>query len=193
MDVDPLISGATLITMDKTRRVIADGAIAILGDRIVMIGKRADVEAACHARETIDGHRFVATPGFINGHVHLTETLLKGFMPENLPFDEGLMRWVIPLYEGNRAADQVIAARLAILGMLKSGTTCFLEAGTLLAFEAVTDGIADTGIRGRVGSWAQDRAFTPGDDQVGLTVSISPGRCPTSRSLNCTPRWPIGW
>ncbi len=169
MDVDTLISGATLITMDSARRVITDGAIAIRGDRIAMIGKRADVEAECHPRETIDGRRFVATPGFINGHVHLTETLLKGFMPEDLPFDEGLMRWMIPLYEGNSAADQVISARLAILAMLKSGTTCFLEAGTLLAFEAVTDGISDTGIRGKVGTWAQDRSFTPGDDQAGLT------------------------
>jgi 5-methylthioadenosine/S-adenosylhomocysteine deaminase len=169
MDVDTLIAGATLITMDQTRRVITDGAIAIRGDRIVMIGKRAEVESACVARTTIDGRRFVATPGFVNAHVHLTEKLLAGFMPENLPFDESLGRWVIPLYEQHSAADQVIGARLAILGMLKSGTTCFLEAGTMLAFEAVTDAIADTGIRGRVGTWAQDRAFAPGDDQVALT------------------------
>ncbi|HEY0269450.1 MAG TPA: amidohydrolase family protein [Sphingomonas sp.] len=169
MDVDTLISGATIVSMDESRRVITDGAIAIAGDRIAAIGKRADVEAECRAAETIDGRRFVATPGFVNGHVHLTETLLKGFMPEALPFDEALMRWVIPLYEGNSPADQAIAARLAILTMLKTGTTCFLEAGTVLAFEAVTDAIADTGIRGRVGTWAQDRAFAPGDDQAALT------------------------
>ena len=169
MDVDTLISGATIITMDDARRVITDGAIAITGDRIAAIGKRADVAAECTSVKTIDGRRFVATPGFVNGHVHLTETLLKGFMPEALPFDESLMRWVIPLYEANGPADQVIAARLAILSMLKTGTTCFLEAGTLLAFEAVTDAIADTGIRGRVGTWAQDRAFAPGDDQAALT------------------------
>ena len=169
MDVDTLIAGATIITLDATRRVITDGAIAFAGDRIAAIGKRTDVEAQCAARKTIDGRRFVATPGFVNGHVHLTETLLKGFMPEALPFDESLMRWVVPLYEGNSPADQALAARLAVLAMLKTGTTCFLEAGTLLAFEAVTDAIADTGIRGRVGTWAQDRAFAPGDDQTALT------------------------
>lgn len=168
MHVDTLISGVTIVSMDETRRVITDGAIAIVADRIAAIGKRGDLEA-CVARVTIDGRGFVATPGFVNGHVHLTETLLKGFMPEALPFDEALTRWVIPLYEGQSAADQVIGARLAVLAMLKTGTTCFLEAGTLLAFEAVTDAIADTGIRGRVGTWAQDRAFAPDDDQVLLT------------------------
>ena len=169
MDVDTLISGATIITMDAERRVITDGAVAILGDRIAAVGKRADVEAAVTARERIDGRRFVMTPGFVNGHVHITETLIKGFQPEALPFDEGLMRWTIPLYEGQTPAEQALGARLAILSMLRTGTTCFVEAGTMIAFDHVTDAVLDTGIRGRVGAWVLDRAFAPDEDQDALT------------------------
>ncbi|BEU99990.1 amidohydrolase family protein [Novosphingobium olei] len=167
--VDTLIAGATLVTMDQTRRVIADGAIAMIGDRIVAVGKRAEIEPQCIARERIDGRRFVATPGFINGHVHLTETLIKGFIPEHLPFDEGLNRWVIPLYQGHTPEEQAIAARLAVLSMLRTGTTTFLEAGTLIAFDAVAEAVADTGMRGRIGRWTMDRAFAPDQDQTALT------------------------
>jgi cytosine/adenosine deaminase-related metal-dependent hydrolase len=169
MNVDTLISGATIVTMDETRRVIADGAIAIEGDRIAAIGKRAEIEAAYTATETIDGRRFVATPGFVNGHVHLTETLIRGFLPETLPFGEGLTRWVIPLYEVQTPAEQAIGARLAVLNMLRTGTTTFIEAGTLIAFDEVVEAIADTGIRGVVGRWVLDRAFSPDDNQATLT------------------------
>ncbi|MCW1383743.1 amidohydrolase family protein [Novosphingobium sp. KCTC 2891] len=169
MQVDTLIAGATLVTMDAQRRVITDGAIAMTGDRIVAVGKRSEIEPQCAARERIDGRRFVATPGFINGHVHLTETLLKGFIPEHLPFDEGLHRWVIPLYQGHTPSEQAIAARLAVLSMLRTGTTTFLEAGTLIAFDAVAEAISDTGMRGRIGRWTMDRAFAPDQDQSALT------------------------
>lgn len=67
MHVDTLIAGTTIVTMDAQRRVIADGAIAICGDRIAAVGKRADIDAGCTARATVDGRRFVATPGTMNG------------------------------------------------------------------------------------------------------------------------------
>lgn len=168
-DIDTLISGCLIVTVDATRRVIHDGAIAITGDRIVAVGKRAEIEAEYRARDRIDARRFVATPGFVNGHVHITETLIKGFQPEALPFDEGLRRWTIPLYEGQTPEEQALGARLAVLSMLRTGTTAFIEAGTMIAFDTATEAIADTGIRGRVGVWALDRAFAPDVDQTALT------------------------
>ena len=40
--------------------------------------------------------------------------------------------------------------------MLKSGTTCFLEAGTIRFVDEVMDGLDEAGIRGRVGKWVWD-------------------------------------
>src|SRR6266704_2860510 len=97
MKVDTLIAGATIVTMNAERQVITDGALAIAGDRIAAVGKRAELEPAIEAAEVIDGRRFVMTPGFINSHIHVTETLIKGFLPENLDFAEGIWRWVVPL------------------------------------------------------------------------------------------------
>jgi 5-methylthioadenosine/S-adenosylhomocysteine deaminase len=165
---DTLIAGATLVTLDETRRVIIDGAVAIAGDRIAAIGKRDEILPQVTARETIDGRRFVVTPGFVNGHIHTTETLVKGFIPENLPFDEGIWRWSVPLYEIQTPEEQRLAAQLAAVSMLRSGTTCFLEAGTILDLDPVFEALDETGIRGRVGRWVLDRAFA-GEDQAALT------------------------
>lgn len=169
MQADTIITGATIVTMDQERRIITDGAVAFAGDRIVAVGKSAVVTAEFDAREVIDGTRFVLTPGLINCHVHITEMLMRGFIPEALPFEEELGEWVIPLYKGQGPAEQAVAARLAIAAMLRSGTTTFLEAGTIIAFDEVMAAIADTGIRARTGRWAEDRAWNPADDQDSLT------------------------
>ena len=167
--VDTLIAGATIVTMDAERRIITDGAIALRGDRIVALGKRADLEPRLDARELIDGRRFVITPGFVNGHVHTTETLIKGYIPENVGFDDGVWRWSVPLYQGQSPSEQRLAAQLSAVSMLRTGTTCFLEAGTILALDEVFEGLDETGIRGRVGQWVLDRAFSADQDQTALT------------------------
>ncbi|WP_404478263.1 amidohydrolase family protein [Novosphingobium sp. BL-52-GroH] len=168
MQADTLITGATVITMDAGRRVIRDGAVAFAGDTIVAVGPSAEL-AGIAARDVIDGRRFVLTPGFVNCHVHVTETLIRGFIPEALPFDEELGEWVIPLYKGHTAAEQAVSAKLAIAAMLRSGTTTFLEAGTIIAFDEVMAAIESTGIRARTGRWTEDRAWDPSADAQVLT------------------------
>jgi cytosine/adenosine deaminase-related metal-dependent hydrolase len=168
MQADTLITSATVITVDAERRVIRDGAVAIAGDTIVAVGKSADL-AGIDAREVIDGSRFVLTPGFVNCHVHITETLIRGFIPGDLPFDETLGRWVIPLYKDHSPAEQIVAAKLAIAAMLRTGTTTFLEAGTIIAFDEVMAAIEGTGIRARTGRWTEDRAWDPSADAEALT------------------------
>jgi len=169
MKVDTVITGATIVTMDAERRVITDGAIAVAGDRIVAVGKSAAVAGAFEGGEVIDGGRFVVTPGFVNGHVHVTETLIKNFIPDQLDFEEAIWRWAVPLYESQNAEEQRLAAQLAAVGMLRSGTTCFLEAGTIFALDEVFEGLREIGIRGRIGQWVLDRAFSAGEDQGRLT------------------------
>lgn len=168
--VDTLISGALLVTLDPQRRIVRDGAIAIRGDRIVALGKREQIEPGLIPRQRIDGRRFVATPGLVNGHVHITgEPLTRGYVPEGLGFEENVFRWQVPLYLAQTPAEERLSAQLAALQMLRSGVTCFLEAGTIIDLDAVVDGLRESGIRGRVGQWVQDRAFDPADRQATLT------------------------
>ena len=75
--VDILITGGTVITMDSTRRVLEDGAVAIAGDRIVAIGLTADLTAKYAARETINADKKIVMPGLIDGHGHAGHGLVK--------------------------------------------------------------------------------------------------------------------
>ncbi len=77
MNVDLLLRGGTVITVDGRRRVIEDGAVAIAGERIVAVGPRAEVEAAHTAREVIETRDHAILPGLIDGHAHAGHGLVK--------------------------------------------------------------------------------------------------------------------
>lgn len=159
--VSTLICGAVIMTMDAQHRIISDGALAVRGDRIAGIGKRRDLESRYAAAEVIDGRRFVITPGFVDAHIHITgDPLTRGYIPDDIDetFENKLAHWVIPRFLAQTADDERLSAQLAALQMLRSGTTCFLEAGTIRHLDAVVDGLEGSGIRGRVGAWVEGRA-----------------------------------
>src|SRR3982750_4276601 len=60
--VSIIVSGGTVVTMDKDRRVIVDGAVAIDGDEIVAVGKRGEITKEFRARRTINAAGKVIIP-----------------------------------------------------------------------------------------------------------------------------------
>lgn len=168
--VDLLIRDAWIVTMDGERRIFRNGAIATKGDRIHAVGQSAEVAAAVDPAATIDGSRFVVTPGFVNGHIHITgEPLTRGLVPDNTDWRANVFEWLIPIDMAQEPRHERLSGQFASLEMLRTGTTCFVEAGTIIALDEVVEGIAEMGIRARFGQWTQDRAFAPGDDQTALT------------------------
>jgi 5-methylthioadenosine/S-adenosylhomocysteine deaminase len=75
--IDLLIDGGTVITVDRERRVIEHGAVAVRGDRIVAVGPSAELRARFDAAETIDARRMAVLPGLIDSHAHAGHALLK--------------------------------------------------------------------------------------------------------------------
>ena len=172
---DTLLTGGTLITMDGRRRIVTDGALAIRGDRILFVGKRTEAEGLIRARQIIDASHFVITPGFIDAHIHITgDPLTRGYVPDEIDagFGEKLSRWVIPRFEAHTDDDERLSAQFAALQMLKSGTTCFLEAGTVRHLDAVVEGLQSTGIRGRVGTWVEGRSNDPATASAAIGDAI---------------------
>jgi cytosine/adenosine deaminase-related metal-dependent hydrolase len=74
---DILITGGVLIALDPQRRIIADGAVAITGDRIVAAGPTAEVTAQHSAPTTIDARGKAILPGLIDGHAHAGHGMMK--------------------------------------------------------------------------------------------------------------------
>lgn len=155
--VDWLIKGWYVVTMNQQRDIIRDGAVAVNGSKIVAVGKASDLEAAYAPKQTAGGDRFVVTPGMINSHIHITgEPLTRGYVPDDTPFEENVFEWLCPLYSLYTAEEEKLSAQLAAAEMLRSGTTCFLEAGTIRFVDEVVEGLTEAGIRGRVGRWIWD-------------------------------------
>ncbi|MDR3513821.1 MAG: amidohydrolase family protein [Caulobacteraceae bacterium] len=169
-DVDVLVEHTLIVTMDKGRRIVSDGAIAWRDGEIVAVGKTDEVAPGLRAATVIDGRGFVVTPGLVNGHIHVTgEPVTRGHVPDDLGWYDNVFGWLIPLYNVQTEAEERLAAQLAAAEMLRNGVTSFIEAGTIRHLDAVVDGLRQIGIRGRVAQWAQDRAFAPDDDQAALT------------------------
>jgi cytosine/adenosine deaminase-related metal-dependent hydrolase len=168
---DLLISGATLVTMDAGRRVIGDGALAVAGSEIIAVGKREALARTIRARETVDARGMVATPGFVDAHIHITgDPLTRGF-PRGGPetgWGEKLQKWVIPIFRAQTPQDEATSAQAAALAMLRGGTTTFVEAGTVICLDAVMEALAESGVRGRVGQWVEGRAYDPAQDEAAL-------------------------
>ena len=143
--------------MNPGRDIIRHGAVVVDGDRIVDVGKAAELESKHPDASRAGGERFVVTPGLINTHIHITgEPLTRGYVPDDTPFEENVFVWLCRLYSVYTPAEERLSAQLAAVEMLKSGTTTFLEAGTIRFLDEVVDGLVEVGIRGRVGRWVWD-------------------------------------
>lgn len=134
-----------LITVDSSRRILRDAAIAVSGGKIVAVGKSPEIAKAYTAARTIDAKGAVATPGFVDCHLHSSFQLSRGLADE-ANAQAFLFERMYP-YEAALDGDDVrLSATLAAAELLKHGVTCFIDPGNYHP-EASVEGIMATGIR----------------------------------------------
>src|SRR5205823_2046142 len=68
--VSLVVTGGTIVTMDRARQVIPVGAIAINADKIVEVGSADAIAGRYSAAQRIDVRGQVILPGLINTHGH---------------------------------------------------------------------------------------------------------------------------
>lgn len=77
--IDLLLHHGLVITMDKKRRMIENGAVAVHDGRILFVGSAGEAEGKFpQARERIDCTDKVVMPGFIDAHSHGGHALIRG-------------------------------------------------------------------------------------------------------------------
>ena len=147
--LDLIIKNAQIFTLDRDKRVINRGSAAVQGDRIVMI-EPVDLSESYDADQIIDAEGMILFPGFINTHIHIFQSFLKG-----LGADHRLIEWLnlsALLYGRIMTPRQhELAARLACMEALKSGCTTLCEffytdQDPELAYACI-EGMKSTGIR----------------------------------------------
>lgn len=121
-DIDLLLSGGTVITMDGGRRIIDNGAVAIRADRIVDVGPADELAARYTARRTVDTAGKVVMPGLIDVHAHAGHGLVKTMGMEQDGHWEEIVNAAYTV--GTTPEFWHAEAGLAALERLRFGVTC---------------------------------------------------------------------
>ena len=84
-----------VVSMDPERRIIRDGTVVIDGQRITAVGKSSELREV-QADRVIDARDMVVTPGFCNGHMHLSYGhATRAIFPDDL----GIHDYLITIYK----------------------------------------------------------------------------------------------
>ena len=150
------IQGARYImTLDPERRIIQDGSIIVEGQRILQVGKAAELESVT-ADRVIDGSEMVMTPGFCNGHMYISYAhATRGVFPDNL--GASYLPNVFKLQGEMTGEEEYYTSLLAITELLRYGTTCFLDPGSTKHLETCMKAYEESGCRIIVGWHVADR------------------------------------
>lgn len=145
--------------VDAKDTILRDASIVIEDDRIADIGPAGDL-ARRHSGSkfdtVVDGRMRGLCPGFIDSHVHLSETLSRAVFPDNLNTRAWVFHWAKPFYAHITEEDEYWGALLGITEMLRAGTTCFLDMGSQYDPGITVRAMEATGIRGITGRHAAD-------------------------------------
>ena len=134
-----------ILTLDPERRIIRDGSVLVAGQRILQVGKAAEL-AAIPADRTIDAREMVITPGFVNGHLHISYAhAVRGIFPDDL--GPAYLPNVFRLQAAMTEEEEYYTSLLAITELLKYGTTTFLDPGSSKGLDACMQAYQESGCR----------------------------------------------
>lgn len=144
-----LIKNAWILT-SASAEPIENGALLVKDGRIAKIGHfvaRADV--------TIDAEGALLMPGFIQGHIHLCQTLFRG-LGEDMPLLPWLRNIIWPLEAVHDEESIYLSALLTCAELIKNGTTAFLSIETVRHTRHVARAVHDAGLAGVIGHCLMD-------------------------------------
>ena len=108
-----------VITVDAERRILEGGSILIEDGRISRVGKTASL-GGVRADRVIDGRHLVMTPGFLNGHMHISYAhAVRGIFPDNLGSP---LAHVFKLQMAMTEEEEYATTLLGLVELLKNGT-----------------------------------------------------------------------
>jgi 5-methylthioadenosine/S-adenosylhomocysteine deaminase len=152
-----VVAHGTLVTVDASRRIVLDGAVAVDGSVIVAVGPSDEVLAAHPGATVLDARGCVVTPGLVNAHQHLTgDSLARSCIPDRLAPGQSIFSWSVPLHGAHTAEDDRVSALLAAVESLRYGVTTVVEAGTVAHPHVVAAAMEQAGLRGTIGTWGWD-------------------------------------
>ena len=184
--VDILVKHATVVTMDPQKRVFNDGAVAVKNNRILDIGKTDDLVTRYKSDKIIDGTHHALIPGLIDCHAHVHQQFLRTAWWIDTPaLHVGWQNFLMPFEGTLTAEDAQLGAQLACINMIKSGTTCFADAGGSHPDE-LAKAVEKIGMRGVIARSTADMGEGP---ELGMNNMVFSTKDAIRRNVELVERW----
>ncbi len=151
-----LIKNGYVLSLDKERRIIEDGAVYVEDGVINRIAKTEELSDA-RAELVLDAKNMIVMPGLIDTHVHLAQALIRGCAD-----DVSLVDWLksyVWVLQGNFSGDDGrVSAELCMAEMISTGTTSFVECmiHTRYGFDKIAESVEKVGMRGALSKIVMD-------------------------------------
>jgi 5-methylthioadenosine/S-adenosylhomocysteine deaminase len=143
-----------VLTLDRQRRIIQDGAVLVENGRVSRVGKAAEL-ADARADRVIDGRHLVITPGFFNGHMHISYAHpVRGIFPDE---QASPLVHVFNLQAAMTEDEEYHTTLLGLVELVRNGTVCFLDPGSTKFPDACLQAYEDAGIRVVLGDCVTDQ------------------------------------
>lgn len=126
---------------DGNRDEVKETSIYIEGDRIAAIGKMPE---GFTEDKVIDGRDKLVIPGLVNCHTHSYMAFMRN-VADDLSFMDWLFGTIDPIEQQMTDEDTYWGACLAIIEMMKSGTTCFND--MQMNIHQTTRAVKESGMR----------------------------------------------
>ncbi len=136
-----VIKDVLAVLPEGAEDVIRETSLYIEGDRIAAIG---DKPAGFSEDKVIDGRDKLVIPGLINCHTHSYMSFMRN-VADDLSFMDWLFGTIDPIEQQMTDEDTYWGANLAIIEMMKSGTTCFND--MQMNIHQTTRAVKESGMR----------------------------------------------
>ena len=139
---DILIRDCRILTGDFT---IEEHVSVAVKDKIIhAIGTPEELDQRFCAAEVLEADGNLLMPGFIDGHTHTCQQLLRGRTADEYPMI--WTRFLVPFESSLSPEDVRASARLHCVEMIRAGITGFADAGGV-HMDQVAEAVMETGMR----------------------------------------------
>ncbi|MCM3766234.1 amidohydrolase [Neobacillus niacini] len=170
MKADIIITHAFVLTMEgKGVGMVENGAVAIMGNTILDVGRTDEILASYKTDRIVDGNGKLVMPGLIDAHIHTGMSIFRGMAQD---MSNWMQKGLWPLMK-NAKADEVFHGSLVnIIEGIKAGTTTFCDYD--LSMNHIVENYVQVGARARVTEMVNELPDDIGNLPIGELYPFDP-------------------
>lgn len=151
-----IIAPKNIVTVDGKDRILKNHFVEIENGKIISIKKNDENYFLKNKKRVFRFDDLTLIPGFVQTHLHLCQTLFRG-LADDLELLDWLQLKIFPFENAHTKNSLLTSVRLGINELLLSGTTTFLDMGTLRHQQIIFEELQNSGIRAVAGKCLIDK------------------------------------